>query len=56
MIGNDKIPRLIVANKSDLSDKRKISKEEGERLANELQCPYLECSAKDSHAVSKYLY
>lgn len=62
--GNEKIPRIIVGNKSDLDKQRfvffslqrkmrlliqyyrKVSKEEGQKLAQELGCPFLECSAK----------
>ena len=40
--------RLIVGNKSDLSDKRQVSVEEGEALAREYGIPFMETSAKEA--------
>jgi len=37
---------ILVANKVDLVHLRKISEEEGQELAAELQIPYIETSAK----------
>jgi len=42
----DSIPFVLVGNKCDLEDERKISREEGQQLANELGCKFLEASAK----------
>lgn len=39
-------PMILVANKVDLVHLRKVSEEEGRELANELQIPYIETSAK----------
>jgi GTPase SAR1 family protein len=44
--GNEKIPRIIVANKVDLDNQRKVSVEEGAKLAMDLKCQFIECSAK----------
>lgn len=38
---------LLVANKVDLVHLRKISKEQGQALAQQLGVPYIETSAKD---------
>jgi len=40
------LPLLLVANKVDLEDKRVVSREEGEELATQYRCPYMETSAK----------
>ena len=48
--GNDVIV-FLVGNKSDLSDKRQVSTEEGERRAKELDCVFIESSAKTGHNV-----
>ena len=40
------IGKIFVGNKVDLESKREVSKEEGERLAEALQCKYYEISAK----------
>ncbi len=41
------IPIILVANKVDLSQRRKVSTAEGVRLAEELGVHYMETSAKD---------
>ena len=40
--------RLLVGNKSDLSEKRVVSTEEGQALANQHGVPFLETSARES--------
>ena len=40
------IGKILVGNKVDLESKREVSKEEGEQLAEALQCKYYEISAK----------
>ncbi|MHA1267175.1 MAG: GTP-binding protein [Candidatus Helarchaeota archaeon] len=47
------VPCLLCANKIDLDDIRKISREEGERLAQELEIPYIEISAKTSQNIDE---
>jgi len=42
----DTIPFVLIGNKCDLEDERKISKEEGQQLATELGCKFMEASAK----------
>lgn len=48
-----KIPRILVANKIDLADLRKVSKAQGEELAAELNMPYFEISAKTAEGLEK---
>lgn len=45
------IPLILVGNKVDLSSQRKISFEEGARLASKLNIPYFESSAKTGACV-----
>ncbi len=45
------IPMLLLGNKFDLETNRVIQKEEGEKLANELNVEYLETSAKTGYNV-----
>lgn len=44
---NSRVCVALVANKIDKENERVISKEEGEKLANELQYPFYEASAKE---------
>jgi Ras-related protein M-Ras len=43
----DSCPMLLVGNKIDLGQSRKITPEEGQKLADKLGIPYIETSAKD---------
>jgi Ras-related protein Rab-1A len=45
---SENVNRLIVGNKCDLEERRAVSTEDGQRLANELKIPFLETSAKNS--------
>jgi Ras-related protein Rab-6A len=42
---------MLVGNKTDLSDKRQVSTEEGERKAKELNVMFIETSAKAGYNV-----
>ncbi|KAF5397823.1 Ras small monomeric GTPase Rab6 [Paragonimus heterotremus] len=42
---------MLVGNKTDLSDKRKVTTEEGERLAKDLSVMFIETSAKAGYNV-----
>ena len=43
----------LVANKIDMEEKRKVKKEEGEKLAKELGLPFMETSAKSGINVNE---
>jgi Ras homolog enriched in brain len=40
-VGYDRIPRVIVGNKSDLVHERQVTSEEAQKLAEEWNCPYV---------------
>ncbi len=42
----ESVDKILIGNKSDQSDERKISKQEGENLAKKYNIPFLETSAK----------
>ena len=45
--------KILVGNKSDLNDKRQISKERGKQLADSYGIPFLETSAKSNENIEK---
>ena len=49
------IGKILLGNKVDLEDEREVSKEEGEKLAQILECKYYETSAKTGQNVSDAL-
>jgi len=51
--GTDKVPRVLVGNKSDLILERQISREEGQQLSNEWSCAFVECSGKHNENISE---
>lgn len=48
--------KILIGNKCDWTDKRVISTEAGQRLADELGIPFLEVSAKNNINVEKAFY
>eukprot|EP01015_Nassula_variabilis_P021889 TRINITY_DN3955_c0_g1_i1.p2 TRINITY_DN3955_c0_g1~~TRINITY_DN3955_c0_g1_i1.p2 ORF type:complete len:226 (-),score=35.77 TRINITY_DN3955_c0_g1_i1:41-679(-) len=47
----ESVNRLLVGNKVDLSDKRKVSYEEGLELARQYKIPFIEASAKNANNI-----
>ena len=50
---NKNVDRILIANKCDLEEKRKITKERGETLAENLGIPYVEMSALASSNIDE---
>ena len=49
------ISKILIGNKSDLEDKREVSREEAEKFAESIGCKYYECSAKTGENISDAL-
>ncbi|KAL4489222.1 hypothetical protein ABPG72_006286 [Tetrahymena utriculariae] len=47
----ENVCKLLIGNKSDLSDKRIVSTEEGQQLASSLKIKFIETSAKNSNNI-----
>ncbi|KAJ5072770.1 ras-related protein rabd2a-like [Anaeramoeba ignava] len=53
---NENIQIILIGNKNDLEEKRIISKEEGKELADKLQIPFYEVSAKNNINIDDAFY
>ena len=53
LTGDPKITILLIGNKSDLDDKRQVSKEQGEEKAKSFGCAFLETSALSGNNIEK---
>jgi Ras-related protein Rab-8A len=53
---SDNVVLILVGNKSDMVDKRVVSTEQGQALANELGIPFIESSAKTKDNVDKTFF
>jgi len=52
----DKVPMVVVGNKLDLDSERAVSREEGKEFAADLNCPWMETSAKARIRVEDAFY
>lgn len=52
----EEVPILLVGNKSDLTEERSVSFEEGEKLAKQFNCEFLETSAKQGINVDRAFF
>jgi Ras family protein len=52
LVGRD-VPKVLIANKCDLLNRREITVEEGKLFAKKIDCPFLECSAKANTNINK---
>lgn len=50
------VNKILIGNKCDWEEKRVISTEQGQQLANELGIPFLEVSAKSGINIDKAFY
>lgn len=50
-LATPQVCKLLVGNKADLADKREVSKQEGQSLADGLGIPFMETSAKTAYNV-----
>lgn len=55
LVGRD-VPKVLVANKYDLNNRRELSYEEGKALAKSINCEYIECSAKSNANIQKIFH
>lgn len=53
---SENVVLILVGNKSDMTDKRVISTEQGKALADELQIPFIEASAKTTDNVEETFF
>ncbi|KAF9289610.1 small GTPase superfamily [Linnemannia elongata] len=53
VLDDNKIPFILVGNKADLTQLRKVNREEAAARAAEWNCPYYETSAKTRHNVDE---
>eukprot|EP00002_Diphylleia_rotans_P011839 TRINITY_DN232_c0_g1_i1.p1 TRINITY_DN232_c0_g1~~TRINITY_DN232_c0_g1_i1.p1 ORF type:complete len:183 (-),score=46.41 TRINITY_DN232_c0_g1_i1:325-873(-) len=51
--GTERVPRVLVGNKNDLEYERQVSIEEGQKLAKDWGCSFLETSAKHNENITK---
>lgn len=54
--GDETVPFLLVGNKSDLEERRKISRDDAEGRAAQWKVPYVETSAKSRLNVDKVFF
>jgi small GTP-binding protein len=50
------VPMVLVGNKSDLQDQRVVTTDQGEKLAKQFNCTFLEASAKTKQNVEAIFY
>ena len=50
---SDKVNVILVGNKIDNNDNRKVTTEEGQKIANEYKLPFYETSAKTGDNINK---
>jgi small GTP-binding protein len=52
----DDVPMILVGNKCDLEDERVVGKDQGQNLARNFNCAFLETSAKSKINVNEIFY
>ena len=56
MKDEDKVPMVVVGNKSDLEEERQVTTAEGQDLSKSFGCPFFETSAKTRVNVEESFY
>lgn len=51
LLGNPRVPIVLVGNKNDLHMERKVTHDDGRRLAEQMRAVFLETSAKENQCV-----
>eukprot|EP00163_Fabomonas_tropica_P007405 TRINITY_DN1711_c0_g1_i2.p1 TRINITY_DN1711_c0_g1~~TRINITY_DN1711_c0_g1_i2.p1 ORF type:complete len:208 (+),score=46.08 TRINITY_DN1711_c0_g1_i2:79-624(+) len=51
--GTDNVPRVIVGNKTDMYNQRHITTQQGQELAQQWGCAFVECSAKHNENIAQ---
>jgi small GTP-binding protein len=54
--GRHDVPRVLIANKSDLNNRREITIEAGKKLAKEINCPFIEVSARNRDNIDRLFH
>jgi len=52
LIGNANVPLILVGNKNDLKHERKVTQDQGKRMALDMKAEFLETCAKDNQCAS----
>ena len=53
---SDKVTIILIGNKIDNIKERKVTKEQGEKLANEVNIPFFETSAKTGEGINESVF
>ncbi|KAJ5069996.1 ras gtpase [Anaeramoeba ignava] len=53
---NEDYPKVLIGNKNDLFTKREVKTKEGKELAKQLNCKFIETSAKNGENINQLFY
>jgi Ras-related protein Rab-8A len=53
---SDGVNKILIGNKSDWTDKKAVTKEQGRELADELGIKFMETSAKENQGVEEAFF
>jgi len=52
-VGGSDVARVLIGNQTDLESEREVSTEAGAKVAREIGCDFIECSAKQGTRVAQ---